>query len=302
MKILVLGSEGFIGSNMVAKLVEAGHEITGCDLYEFSSYDYHYIKVDSQKSQWENIFAIVQPEVCVNASGKGNVPFSVEHPLIDFKANTAEVTQVLDAIRMQCGECKYLHISSAAVYGNPKHLPVKETDSLQPISPYGFHKWMSEIICQEFYQLFQVPITIIRPFSVYGAGLRKQLFWDICNKMKDKETDEIVLYGSGNQSRDFIYISDLVELMYTIITKDNFKCNIYNAASGTETILSGVTKLIQQKMNQKPIRFSGETRTGDPLNWHADISRISALGYCPKVSIISGIQQYIDWFLQQTIH
>lgn len=300
MIILILGSEGFIGSHLVTSLIYKGFTIIGCDLLEDDTKrNYQYFKVSRLIPDWEILFQEHEFDFCINASGNGNVPFSVSHPQIDFEANTSNVVRVLDALRKRNPNCKYLHISSAAVYGNPIHLPVKEIDRLAPISPYGFNKLMSEIVCKEFYELYEIPITIIRPFSVYGIGLKKQIFWDLCNKINISKDKTVSLYGTGMESRDFIYIDDLIEIIILLVTKDNFQYNIYNAAVGQETSISWVVEKIRHRLVSKEIKFSGEIRIGDPRNWCADISKIRSLGFQQKVTITTGIHLYLDWFLQQ---
>lgn len=207
------------------------------------------------------------------------------------------VVKVLDSLRKYQPACKYIHISSAAVYGNPKILPVAENDLIAPVSPYGYHKWMSEIICKEYSNLYGLQIAVVRPFSVYGAGLKKQLIWDICEKIKN--SDIITLYGSGNESRDFLHVSDLCELINKIILKSEFNADIYNAATGIETTIHEVANIFEKNFKkQKRIFFSGEFKVGDPINWRADISKINELGFIQTVSLEKGISDYIDWYLQ----
>ncbi|MFY7965492.1 MAG: NAD-dependent epimerase/dehydratase family protein [Chitinophagaceae bacterium] len=297
-KILIIGSQGFIGSAICNYFLKKGFDVVGCDIVDKSeNCSYYYHKITSDLSNdLVKIFAEHQFQLCINAAGSGNVPLSVENPLLDFKANVADVISILDAIKLHNSSCKYLHISSAAVYGNPEKLPVCENDLTQPVSPYGYHKLMSESICKEYYKLFGLKTAIIRPFSVYGAGLKKQLFWDLCQKISKSESNKIELFGTGEESRDFIYINDLVELIYLINAKDNFECSIYNAASGIETKINQLASIIQPFFPTKKIAFSGQSRIGDPNNWVADISKSKSIGFANKVAIETGIEKYIEWF------
>ena len=297
MKILVVGSEGFIGSNLCRYFVEKGLQVYGADVVEPLAYaKYQHIKVSRLSAEWDDIFQLTNFNLCINAAGSGNVPYSISHPLIDFEANAGDVIQILDAIRKYNPLCNYLHISSAAVYGNPIVFPIKETDILQPVSPYGFHKLMSELICKEYTELFNLRTAVIRPFSVYGEGLRKQLFWDICQKIDNSVEGKITLFGTGDESRDFIYIDDFVELIYLITSKCEFNGNIYNAASGQETTIKQIAKLVMIEMPGVKINFSKGIRNGDPNNWRADITKIQALGFKPLISITEGLKRYLDWF------
>lgn len=298
MKILILGSEGFIGKHLVEYFLAGGNTIYGCDLFETSSSrNYHYYKVSRLSPEWDEIFSGTTYDVCINAAGSGNVPYSMQHPVHDFEANTLDAIRVLDAIKKYTPVCKYLHISSAAVYGNPQALPVKETDMLHPLSPYGWHKLMAEQICREYFELYKIQIAIVRPFSVYGNGLRKQLLWDVCSKLQ--KNDVVNLFGTGNESRDFIHVEDLCLLIDRIIEKGNFDAVIYNGATGKQVLIKDIAEMLQQGYDKnKTIRFNGEVRKGDPLNWEADISKIQQLGFVPQISLEEGVKRYVQYFKQ----
>jgi UDP-glucose 4-epimerase len=272
-----------------------GVSVVGCDLQEaIGNLDIYY-KVSILSPDFESIFVNHVFDVCINASGSGNVGFSVSLPFSDFEANTHAVAKVLDTIRKLQPNCKYIHISSAAVYGNPLELPVNESASIAPLSPYGYHKWMSEILCQEFHRLFQLKVCIIRPFSVYGEQLKKQLFWDVCLRLQSDDT--ILLSGTGRESRDFIHINDLLRLIELLIDQSSFSGEAYNAASGREVTIREIADYFEGYFNGiKKIEFSGEVRKGDPLNWRANISAIQALGFTCSVSLEAGLKNYIRWF------
>ena len=295
MNILIIGSQGFIGSYLVKHFLHKNSRVTGCDLVENVSPGYTYHKVSVLSPDFETLFSNQDFDVCINASGSGNVSYSLEHPISDFEANTFLVSKILDTIRKQQPNCKYIQISSAAVYGNPESLPIKETDVIAPLSPYGYHKWMSEILCTEYSRIFSIPIAVIRPFSVYGRGLRKQLLWDICQKIR--ELKDVKLYGTGNETRDFVHIDDLASSISMIIEKSPFKCDVYNIASGIETRIGDIAGIFEQHFNgENKISFSGEAKKGDPNNWKADVSKIKEMGFSPGKTIQEGIIDYITWF------
>ncbi len=293
--ILVIGSQGFIGSHIVQHFLSQGFEVFGCDLVEFNTEKYHYQKISILSSDFEKLFLENNFDVCINASGSGNVGFSVENPMSDFEANSLSVIKALDTIRKYQPTCKYVHISSAAVYGNPKQLPVNESDIMSPLSPYGYHKMISELICKEYYHLYQLQISIIRPFSVYGNGLKKQLLWDICQKIHN--SNEITLFGTGNESRDFIHIADLVRLIELIIQKSTFNCDVFNAASGVETTIKSLASIFQKQFNgTKTINFSGQVKQGDPLNWVSSIEKLKEINFSTTVDFEKGVINYLNWF------
>jgi UDP-glucose 4-epimerase len=296
MKILILGSEGFIGHHMVHHFLKQKYEVQGSDLFDTAHHSgYTYTKFSKLSPEWEEIFATQTFDYCINAAGSGNVPYSMTHPLADFESNTLDIMRVLDAIRKLNKNCRYLHISSAAVYGNPEKLPICEDDRKYPLSPYGWNKLMGEHVCSEYHVVYGIATAVIRPFSVYGEGLRKQLLWDICSKLS--KADTIQLFGTGNESRDFIHIEDLTLLAQYIIEKADFAGNIFNAASGEETTIQTIAEIFEACYpGKKKIHFSGEVRNGDPLNWRADISGIKALEFYTSVPLKEGINNYIKWF------
>jgi UDP-glucose 4-epimerase len=294
--ILVLGSEGFIGRHLVQHFLQAQYIVHGCDLFETAQHSgYIYTKVSRLSPEWEEIFSKTSFDFCVNAAGSGNVPYSMTHPLSDFEANTLDTIRVLDAIRRLNKNCRYLHISSAAVYGNPEKLPIDENDRKCPLSPYGWNKLMAEQICSEYASVYGVAVAIIRPFSVYGKGLKKQLLWDICTKLH--KDDVISLFGTGKESRDFIHIDDLADAIMKVIENSPFNHNIYNTASGTETSIKQVADIFEHYFpGKKTISFSGVEKKGDPVNWKADISRLAELSFQPKTALDNGIIDYINWY------
>ena len=295
MNILVIGCNGFIGTNISKYFSNYGWKVFGCDFQESGSAHISYFQTNLRNEGLEVFLRNNLVEVCINAGGSGDVGFSIKEPVKDFDSNSTCVIGILDLLRKIKPKCKYLHISSAAVYGNPKSLPILENQICEPISPYGYHKWIAEIICKEYQTVYGLQIAVIRPFSAYGPQQRKQLLWDICSKLKDSK--DILLSGTGNESRDFIHVTDLARLMHEIIKRDLFIGNVFNCASGIETSIGQVAEYFKEHYaNKIDIRFSGELRPGDPLNWRADISSALSMGFKPSINLREGIIDYINWF------
>ena len=145
---------------------------------------------------------------------------------------------------------------------------------------------------REFYHCFKVPTLSLRVFSAYGVGLKKQIFWDLYQKSLHNKTINIL--GTGNESRDFIYIDDLLALVELAFTSDDFTGEVVNVANGQEIFMNDIVSEYFKILN-RDFSFSGEVRTGDPLNWHADISKIRKWGFSPHVNIHEGINKYIEW-------
>lgn len=299
MKAIVIGAKGFIGAQLQAHLRLKEIDCWGCDVYTDYTEDRFFL-VDASNADFTEVFSSQQFDVCINCSGAASVPDSLVHPLRDFTLNTYNVVKLLDAIRRYSPGCKFLNMSSAAVYGNPKKLPIQEADALLPVSPYGMHKAQAENICAEYSRFFEVQTCSARIFSAYGAGLKKQLLWDLFVKSKEKQ--HITLFGTGKESRDFIYISDIVEAIWIILNKATFKGEVYNVANGEEV---SIEKIVSVFYNILPARtnysFTGEERKGDPQNWVADISKIKELGYSPSVPLEKGIEKYIQWLSEEKL-
>lgn len=296
MTILILGSEGFIGSHLIQFFSNKNWNVYGADLFEVGTRPYHYHKISRLSPEYEEILQFTRFDLCINAAGSGNVPYSVSHPMIDFEANVLDTIRILDGLRKFQPACRYLHISSAAVYGNPVTLPIAEESTPQPISPYGWHKLMAENICREYSSVYKMKTAIVRPFSVYGPGLKKQLFWDLYIKCKETPNRIINLWGNGNESRDFIYIDDLIKAFEAVVDKSPFEGEVYNVASGTETLVADAARIFTTQYDSAiRIDFSHAERSGDPQNWAADVAKLKRLGFQNEKTLKEGIIRVVKW-------
>lgn len=293
-KFLIIGSKGFIGTHLATHIESLGYEVWGVDvIVDYTSND-RYFLVDASDPGFHEVFNAEKYDVCINCSGAANVADSLIHPYRDFQLNTSMVFNLLEAIKIYQPQCKFINLSSAAVYGNPRSLPISESADLAPISPYGYHKLMSERICEEFHRFFGLKTCSLRIFSAFGEGLKKQLFWDLYHK--SKQGGVIKLFGSGNESRDFIYIHDLIQAIMVIAEKADFKGESINTANGEEIRIKDCVKTFYD-LFEEPIRFefSQQDRKGYPNNWVADISTLKSIGYKQKYSLEDGLGNYIKW-------
>ena len=186
--------------------------------------------------------------------------------------------------------------SSAAVYGDTQGTPAEESRPASPVSPYGFHKFMMEQLCREYSQVFGLETAVLRMFSVYGEGLRKQLLWD-CGVKLMADTDSIGLGGTGDELRDWIHIDDAVAMIRHIAPLASVQCPIFNGGSGVAVKVRDIVALLSQSLQRpKRVRFSGISRRGDPIVLVADTARISSTGISCRIPMNSGMQRYADWF------
>ena len=298
MNILIIGSKGFIGSHCL-EYFSGSHTVFGCDIVKDEASP-HYFPIAASSPGYAPVFSAQQFDVCINCSGAASVPDSLNDPYRDFELNTVNVFKILDAISRHQPACKFLNLSSAAVYGNPESLPVNEEASLHPLSPYGWHKRYAEIICKEFFITKKINTYSVRIFSAYGERLKKQLFWDLYQKTKNSK--QVQLFGTGNESRDFIYILDLVKAIELVMNNAPFDGGCLNIANGKEvTLRDAVTTFISLLGNGITVNFNNESRSGDPLNWCAGISTLQAMGYQQQYSLQQGLKNYIEWLKQEKL-
>jgi UDP-glucose 4-epimerase len=236
----------------------------------------------------------LQPTVVVHCAGRASVPRSLVEPLDDFHANTVVVVDLLDLIRRQSPSSKFVLLSSAAVYGDPTGLPIGEDAVVRPISPYGFHKRQAELACEEYHGVHGLKTVSQRIFSAYGPGLARQVVWDLMRKCE--QDDEIVLAGTGAESRDFIHAADVAAATLRVAESEVHHGDVVNVASGEETRIADLAAAIMAAMGvDKPVRFTGEEAAGMPSRWRADISRLTALGFSPRWSLLDGIRDCVAW-------
>ncbi|MBD3750369.1 MAG: NAD-dependent epimerase/dehydratase family protein [Sphingobacteriales bacterium] len=301
MKILILGSEGFIGKHLVHYFQKKNYTVISSDI--ILKNESNYILINPEAPNFTLLFQKNTYDVCINATGAANVQFSFIYPHTDYFLNTANVFAILDAIRIYNPSCAFINLSSAAVYGNPEYLPIHENTPIKPVSPYGMHKHYSELICKEFFQFYNIKSISIRIFSAYGPGLKKQLLWDLFKKISNsKEQNKIELFGTGNETRDFIYVEDIAYAVDCIINSGYFTGEAINIASGTETSIKSLAEMYIKHFNPNiNILFSEQTKIGDPIFWKADITQLKSLGFNPQFNIAEGIKETIEWQKKQLL-
>lgn len=292
MKILVIGANGFIGRHVTATLTRLGHALVRADIVPGDGADC--VVLDPDNPDYTALFRSNPCDVCINCSGAASVPVSFADPLHDFTLNTLRVVQMLEAMRRAAPGTRYVHLSSAAVYGNPARTPIQEADPARPVSPYGWHKLHAEQFCLEYTQLHAVGTLSLRIFSAYGPGLRKQLFWDVFQKARKGR--RIELFGTGDEARDFIYVEDIGTCIDLLVRTAEFDGRAVNVASGRSvTVRTAVSELLAALQWDREVVFSGDQRVGDPNFWQADISRIREKGFEPAHALALGLQKTADW-------
>lgn len=296
MNILIIGSSGFIGKACVDYFLSSVYHVSGTDIVGKNENDFIFYQLDSSAPDFNAVFDKTQFDLCINASGAASVAFSMQFPAEDYRMNVTNVSLILDAIVKHQQSCRFINFSSAAVYGNPNQLPIAENAPLVPVSPYGKNKLEAENLIRQYFDRTGLKSCSLRVFSAYGPRLHKQLFWDIF--LKARETRIIELFGTGHESRDFIFIDDLVRAVECIAQNAQMKGECINVASGEETFIRDAARIfLSFQLSNFELKFSGKAKVGDPINWKANTSLLKSLGFVPTVSIADGLRLTADAYI-----
>jgi len=296
--VLVTGVGGFIGRYVARYFMGKGWMVIGIDnsppenapLNDLTVYH----RLQLPHSDLISILQETPPQVVIHCAGRASVGLSVKEPSADFYGNTVLTFELLNALRLQAPQCRFILLSSAAVYGNPTSIPICESQMTVPLSPYGFHKLQCEQLCLEFTKLYSLPTACVRIFSAYGPGLRRQVLWDICQKAILH--DRVVLQGTGQESRDFIHAVDIAKALFAIASTAVMQGEAYNLAAGGEVTITELARLVLKALNYEgKLEFDNKVPTGNPLNWQADISKLQTLGFTPTVALEQGVQTFASW-------
>lgn len=296
--VVVTGVGGFIGRALARHFAGRKYKVYGLDRLHAENVPLsdlaEYVQTELPSPLLGDLLRRWRPEAVLHCAGRASVPAAMQDPRSDYADGPPLTFDLLENLRLHAPGCAFLLLSSAAVYGNPGQLPVNEAARIQPVSAYGFHKWQSEVACQEFASLFALRTASVRIFSAYGPGLRRQVIWDVTRKALTEP--EIRLQGSGQESRDFIHVNDIARGLEVLIREAPMQGEAYNLASGQETRIADLAALILKTLGlAKPFQFSRELPPGTPRNWQADISLISSLGFEPKITLQAGVTGFVEW-------
>lgn len=305
-RVAVTGAAGFLGRAVVRHFLAQGASVLAmgrhtADLVQRFSEMTSSLMASDINLPDERLSVLLrdfQPELLIHAAGPTAVADSMTFPRKDFEAATLVTFDVLDALRQTAPQCRFINLSSAAVYGNPYSLPVPESAHPSPTSPYGYHKHFSEQVAQEFHKLYGIPTLSCRIFSAYGEGLKRQVIWDICRKAN--MPGPLQLRGTGDETRDFIHVTDVVKAIDLLAGHAPFEGEKYNLASGQASSIRQVAETLAAALGvQKELSFDGAHPSYAPVHWEADITKIRQLGFSPDVSLTDGLARYARWFLTQ---
>ncbi|MBO4245343.1 MAG: GDP-mannose 4,6-dehydratase [Bacilli bacterium] len=322
-KVLITGAAGFIGYYLSKELIDNNYQVIGIDnlndYYDVSlkkdrinnisdNKNFIFINEDINNiEQIKNIFIEYKPDIVIHLAAYGGVRYSLEKPDVYIKNNIDGFYNILK-IASDFKVKHFVFTSSSSIYGNINGIPSKEEDAkINQESLYASTKMCDEVIAYSFSKLYDMPITAIRPFTVYGPlGRPDMAYFSFTNKLINKE--EITLYHNGNLKRDYTYITDAINGIYSIIiNKPNELYNVYNIAGSKQYSTNELVSILKEAMIENNlvnsdfdfdslIKYS-DMKKGEVNETYADISKINqAFNYVPKVDLKTGIKEFIKWY------
>jgi UDP-glucose 4-epimerase len=294
--VLIVGGNGFLGSCLAKSLFSSFDRIDGLGRSCLKSSSFtHWHQADINSSSL--ILDLSEYDYIVHCAASASVSSVDKDPAKGFRDTFMSLQSLLQIYKASHSKAKIIFTSSAAVYGESDHLPLEVNCRLNPVSSYGRYKLMCEVLLEDYARVYNIPFAVIRFFSLYGPWLRKQLLWDASNKLVSLQSSSTTFFGSGNETRDWIYIDDAVSLIEFMFT---CQLEFVNGASGRSTTISSVVNQLRTALGScHSIFFNNSNRVGDPRHYHADISNLRALGWNPRVTLEEGIANYSEWFLNQ---
>lgn len=307
-KILVTGGLGFVGSNIVNRLVDEGAKVTVLDDYftgaEKNLKATRKVKiVRGSVTDKRLVHKLVNDNHIVFHLAARNIIASIKDPLEDFQTNTGGVLNLLISARDNTKLKKFVYTSSTSVYGNATYLPINELDRFNLLSPYAASKLGGENYCMVFYENYGVPTSIVRYSNVYGPNQRPEnpysgviaKFFDWANA-----GESLKIHGDGEQTRDFSFIDDVVEATILAALVPKSVGEVYNVASGIETSVNKLADLVITLFESKSKKERIDRRDIDNVRRRVlNIEKARKdLRWTPKTTLLDGLELTKKWYLE----
>jgi UDP-glucose 4-epimerase len=291
-RAVVTGASGFIGTALLRHLRAGGWTVVAVDRRASSDPDQSIRQLDvAQAGALDGL--LDDRTVIFHMAASADVAGSVANPRHDFDNTFRGVFEVLEAAR-HAGS-RVVFPSTASIFDASNPLPLAERAFARPTSPYAAGKLGGEAYCHAYHRSFGVDVRIARLFSVYGVGMFRFAIHDIIRKIQQNH-QELTILGDGLQVRDYLFIDDAVRGLMMVAT-EGAAGEEYNVASGIPVQLRDLARLIAELMGHPQIRIrtTGRSFAGDTARRYADISKVRALGFEPRVDLRSGLLQTIAW-------
>ena len=303
--VLITGGAGFVGSNIVRAVFDAGGKITVLDdLFtgELSNIDsdIKYDFVQGSVTDAELVSKLVKDADYVAHLAARNIIVSTKNPREDYATNIGGTLNVLLAARDN-PRVKVVYTSSASVYGNPMHLPISENETPLTFSPYAVSKLAGENYCVAFYETYGVHVSVVRYSNVYGVKQDPaNPYCGVVSKFIEAidNNQAISVHGDGLQTRDFTYVTDTVEATLTALLSPRADGMVFNVGSGFEVSILKLANEIGAAFGKEPKIEHIDRRDIDNIRRRVlNIERIrSRLRWQPKTTLRQGIQKTVDWW------
>jgi len=307
-RILVAGGAGFIGSHIVDKLLEAGAEVTVLDnLYtgqmenieqHKQDRNFHFVKGDVRN--FKLVRDIVKSiDAVFNHAAVVSVPRSVDNPLLANDVNVKGALNLLKA-SLDSGVKRFIQASSASVYGETKTLPLHESMTSNPISPYAVSELAAENYAKVFCRVYGLETVCLRYFNVYGPRQTYSIYSGVTTIFVDQllRNEPPTILGDGEQTRDFVYVEDVVSANVLALRKKRAVGEVFNIAMGEATTINKLVQMLRKimgKAKQRPVHK--EPRPGDIRHSYASIEKARrSLGYKPVFPLEKGLKKLIEWY------
>jgi UDP-glucose 4-epimerase len=299
--VLITGAAGFVGSYCALHFTRERWAVIGVDRRpadaagpvrsRFEAFEIDDLTKCERLCRLLDRFA---PHAIIHAAGPASTEESFRDPSWDFSEQITPWLSLLESIRRTSSQARLVLCSSGAVYGNPRQLPVSESEQLSPISPYGYHKVVKELLLEEYVALHGVSGSKARIFSTFGPGLRHLAVWDIAKRML---AGDFRLQGTGEETRDYLYIEDVAAAILQIAVSAQHRGEAINVASGVEIEIRQLAASIGRELGITKINLTADSTStvGKPMRWRADISRLHALRFSPSFSLNEGLSVTLQW-------
>lgn len=287
--ILITGSKGFIGSHLGNRLKELGHEVTGID-NDMNASDnpmiFFTLKEDYQEVRVEGF------DVIFHLAASINVDESIEKPDLYMDNNASGTLELLEKVRQFNPTCRFIYASSAEVYGSAREELMSEDHSIDPLSPYAVSKFAAEQMCKNYAQIHGLDITVIRNFNTFGEHQRGGQYGGVIAKFKEqaKAGGPVTVYGSGEQTRDYMHVSQAVE-GYVLAMNAKLP-TIVNFGGGVDYKIIDIANYIAQRFGVK-VQHT-RPRPNEVMRLRADISLAKQYGYQMSTAFWVHLGAYLD--------
>ncbi|NFJ21129.1 NAD-dependent epimerase/dehydratase family protein [Clostridium botulinum] len=301
MKILVTGGAGFIGSNLVDKLISMGNDV--CIIDNLSTGNINNVNKkarlyinDILDSNIANIFKKEKFDIVYHFAAQIDVQKSIKDPMFDSNVNICGTVNILKSC-VDYGVKKIIYPSSAAVYGQPEYLPIDEKHRVKPISSYGLSKYTPEEYIRSFSELYNLDYTIFRYANVYGIRQDPKGEGGVVSIFMDRlfKNYPLCIFGDGKALRDYIYVEDVVNV--NIAALYNGSRNLFNIGTGVYTTVKDLAKMMIDTMKvQSHIEYQ-EARKGDIEKSYFNIEKAKVeLKWEPKYNLQKGLIKTINYY------